>query len=160
MGLYKMLTARKKIQKEGKAEPDAFEDSVAQALFDLEVSATELTKSLRELYITSAKKLETGDRSVILIFVPFRLLDSFHKIQARLVRELEKKFSGSHVVIIANRKIVRPDSRKQRQARQKVPRSRTLTSVHESILDDVCYPAEIVGKRIRYRVDGSKTLKV
>jgi len=26
--------------------------------------------------------------------VPFRLLKNFHKIQSRLVRELEKKFSG------------------------------------------------------------------
>ena len=32
-----MFTARKKIQKENGAEPDELEDSVAQAMFDLEV---------------------------------------------------------------------------------------------------------------------------
>jgi len=32
--------------------------------------------------------------------------------------------------------------------------------VHEAILEDVVFPAEIVGKRVRYRVDGSKIMKV
>lgn len=60
--------------------------------------------------------------------MPFRLLKSFHKIQQRLVRELEKKFSGKDVVIIANRRIMAPTTSGQSNAR---PRSRTLTAVHE-----------------------------
>lgn len=32
--------------------------------------------------------------------------------------------------------------------------------VHDAILTDLVYPTEIVGKRIRYRVDASKILKV
>lgn len=34
------------------------------------------------------------------------------------------------------------------------------TQVHDAILDDLVYPTEIVGKRIRYKLDGSRTLKV
>ena len=39
-------------------------------------------------------------------------------------------------------------------------RSRTLQAVHTAILDDLVYPAEIVGKRIRIRLDGSRLFKV
>lgn len=124
--------------------------------------------------------------------MPFRLLKSFHKIQHRLIRELEKKFSGkvlalsnpppSHhihrtmherlhcaievmhltifcapstqdVVVVAQRRIMAPTTTGVATAR---PRSRTLTAVHEAILEDLVYPTEIVGKRIRYRLDGSK----
>ncbi|PWA77771.1 Nitrilase/cyanide hydratase and apolipoprotein N-acyltransferase family protein [Artemisia annua] len=33
-------------------------------------------------------------------------------------------------------------------------------SVHDAMLEDVCHPAEIVGKRVRYRLDGSKIIKI
>eukprot|EP00877_Chromochloris_zofingiensis_P012430 jgi/Chrzof1/7440/Cz02g24040.t1 len=154
-----MFTARKKIVKERGAEPDEFEESVAQALFDLEATNAELKADLRDLYITSAKEIDVHgtSRKAIVIHVPYRLLKAFHKIQQRLVRELEKKFSGKDVVIVANRRILPPPTSGKANAR---PRSRTLTAVHDAILDDLVYPTEIVGKRIRYRVDGSKVLKV
>lgn len=38
--------------------------------------------------------------------------------------------------------------------------SRTLTSVHDAILEDLVFPSEIVGKRIRIKLDGSKLIKV
>ena len=79
---------------------------------------------------------------------------------SRLVRELEKKFSGKHVVFIAQRRILPKPTRKANKLKQKRPRSRTLLAVHNSILDDLVYPAEIVGKRIRIRLDGSRLFKV
>jgi small subunit ribosomal protein S7e len=88
-----MFTARHKIVKPGNATPDEFESSVAQELFNLESSAAELKADLNDLYICGAKEIELdGGRKAIIIFVPYRQLKDFHKIQARLVRELEKKF--------------------------------------------------------------------
>ncbi|KAF0754491.1 hypothetical protein AaE_005303 [Aphanomyces astaci] len=116
---------------------------------------------MKDLYITAAKQVDVpGGRKAIVIFVPFRLLKNFNKIQARLVRELEKKFSGRHVVIIAQRTILGKGHARGHNVSAPRARSRTLTAVQDSILDDLVYPTEIVGKRTRVRLDGSKLLKV
>lgn len=116
---------------------------------------------MQDLFITAAKEVEVSNsRKAIIIHVPFRLLKSFHRIQQRLIRELEKKFSGKHVVIIAQRRILPRESRSNRVSKQSRPFSRTLQSVHDETLEDLVYPTEIVGKRTRMRVDGSKLLKV
>ncbi|KAK2091402.1 hypothetical protein P7K49_030686 [Saguinus oedipus] len=39
-------------------------------------------------------------------------------------------------------------------------RSRTLTAVHDAILEDLVFPSEIVGKRIRVNLGGSRLIKV
>ena len=62
-----------------------------------------------------------------MIFVPVPQLKAFQKQQPRLVRELEKKFSGKHVVFIAQRRILPKPTRKANKLKQKRPTSRTLT---------------------------------
>ncbi|OMJ94903.1 hypothetical protein SteCoe_1760 [Stentor coeruleus] len=46
------------------------------------------------------------------------------------------------------------------KGQQKRPYSRTLTKVHEAILDDLVYPNSILGKRIRMKADGRRVFKV
>ena len=49
--------------------PDVFEESVAQALFDLEATSAELKGDLRDLYIISAKEVDvSGGRKAIIIY--------------------------------------------------------------------------------------------
>jgi hypothetical protein len=93
----------------------------------------------------------------------FPCWDSVELTICSLTRELEKKFSDRHVLIVASRRILpRPkrSNRSRTSQTQKRPRSRTLTAVHDAILTDLVYPVEIVGKRLRTREDGSKVLKV
>ncbi|XP_058091501.1 small ribosomal subunit protein eS7-like [Magnolia sinica] len=153
-----MFTSRQKIQKGKDVEPTEFEESVAQSFFDLENTNQELKSDLKDLYINSAVQMDiSGNRRAVVIHVPHRLRKAYRKIHVRLVRELEKKFSGKDVILIASRRIMRPPKKGSAAVR---PRSRTLTAVHEAMLEDVVYPAEIVGKRIRYRLDGSKIIKI
>merc|ERR1712142_541755 len=149
-----------KVVKPGGEQPDDLEKSVGEALLELEVNS-DLKTQLRELYITGAKELDVGDKKkCLIIFVPVPLLRQFQKIQVRLVRELEKKFSGKHVIVIAQRRILPKPTRKTRNQKQMRPRSRTLTAVHDSILEDLCFPSEIVGKSIRVKLDTSRITKV
>ncbi|EIN10476.1 40S ribosomal protein S7 [Punctularia strigosozonata HHB-11173 SS5] len=140
--------------------PDEIETAVAQAIIDLENSNSDLKTELRPLQISAAREVDVrGGKKAIVVFVPVPQLKAFHKVQARLTRELEKKFSDRHVVFVAQRRMLPKPTRTSR-VKQKRPRSRTLTQVHEKILEDLVFPSEIVGKRTRVAVDGSKLLKV
>jgi len=93
----------------------------------------------------------------------FKIKETNECVCYSLTRELEKKFSDRHVLFVASRRILPRASRSNRSRntlKQKRPRSRTLTAVHDSILTDLVFPVEIVGKRVRTKEDGAKILKV
>jgi hypothetical protein len=129
------------------------------------------TRILRSRLVTAARRSSSSSRSpfsragtrpssgTYTLSLPHALVLT----SSSLTRELEKKFSDRHVLIVASRRILpRPkrSNRSRTSQTQKRPRSRTLTAVHDAILTDLVYPVEIVGKRLRTREDGSKILKV
>jgi len=142
--------------------PTELEKQIAQAMSDLS-SSTEIKGQMNELYFVGAQEFDFGAaKKCIVIYVPVPQLRDYQKIHQRLVRELEKKFSGSHVVFVAKRRILpKPVRGKNRKPlKQKRPRSRTLTAVHDAILSDLVFPAEVVGRRIRVKLDGKQLMKV
>ena len=148
----------RKIQKD---KPDNLENLVAKALSDLEMGSAEIRPDLAPLKFLSAREVDvTANRKAIVIVVPFIQLQQYRKIQGKLVRELEKKFSGQHVLFIANRRILKKESKTNCVKRQKRPYSRTATAVHAAILEDLTFPVDIVRKRTRVRSDTSKLLKI
>lgn len=134
------------------------ETQVSKALSELE-NTKDFAEQLKNLTVASVKEVEvSGNKNAIVLFVPYQQHSKYQKIQAKLIRELEKKFSGKHVLIIAQRTILTGNYK--RSSGQMRPRSRTLTAVHAAILEDIVYPIMVVGKRIRVRQDTSKLLKV
>ncbi|KAK1584231.1 hypothetical protein Q3G72_031032 [Acer saccharum] len=102
----------------------------SQALFDLENTNQELKSDLKDLYINQAIQMDVaGNRKAIVVYVPFRL----------------RKAYGKDVILIATRRIVRPPNKGSVVQR---PRTCTLTAVHDAVLEDMVFPAQIVGKCI------------
>merc|ERR1712129_353488 len=121
----------------------------------------DIKAELRDLYISGAQDVEVKNRTALVVHFPFRVWKNVKKIQGRLIREMEKKFNKKHVIFTAKRTILGKDFRRKGSKCFPVrPRSRTLTHVHEAILEDVVGPTEIVGERTRISVDGTKLLKV
>merc|ERR1711991_659097 len=157
--LNRKFTVKGKILKEN---PNELETSVAQALYDLQVSPQlkDLGAELKPLFILAAIEVKVATtKPAVVVFIPYILRAQLRKIQSRLVRELEKKFSKTFV-IVAQRRILSKPTPNNKVKQQKRPYSRTVTAVHEAILEDIAYPADIVGKRVRHKLDGSQLHKV
>jgi small subunit ribosomal protein S7e len=61
--------------------------------------------------------------------------------------------------VVAQRKIVPKYSRRAGAGAKPRARKYTLTAVHDAILEDLVYPTEVVGRRLRVKLDG-QVLKV
>eukprot|EP00745_Piridium_sociabile_P003307 TRINITY_DN119737_c0_g1_i1.p1 TRINITY_DN119737_c0_g1~~TRINITY_DN119737_c0_g1_i1.p1 ORF type:complete len:217 (-),score=39.99 TRINITY_DN119737_c0_g1_i1:177-827(-) len=152
---------RKIAPKKGIATHSKLEEDVAKALLDIEGSNnSEMKVELHDIQIVSAKEIEVvtpkETRSAIIVFFPYKVWKSVKRIQSRLIQEFEKKFNRKHVVLVAQRTILKRACKGFKIR----PRTRTLTSVHDALLEDIAGPGEIVGKRTRVKADGGTLLKI
>ena len=158
-----MFNARGKILKKDEEKTD-LEEEIAKRIYDLEMkSEGTLKANLENVYITGAQHIDFTDRAgrqaqALLVRIPFRSLPYFKKARGPIVTALEKKFKGSTVIVAATRTIL---SKFQKTHKNEVrPRSRTLTSVHNNLLEDVVAPAHIAAKHTRMLATGGRVIKV
>ena len=107
---------------------------------------------MKEFKFTDDKKNES---TALVVYMPF----PYHKENKSQIKSIcnyltEKR--KQHVFVIAKRTIINPRS----DYAQNIPRSRTLTSVYDSILEDILIPGQIIGKRTRIRLDGTQLIKI
>jgi len=126
---------------------------------ELRDSNSILKEEMLKLQVENVNELNVeGNKTTVLINVNEDGIKSLQKVHHDLLLLLEKSL-GKPVLLIPLRKTV--DGKKFRKnIGKKVPRTKTLTYVQENILEDLLYPATIVGKRIRYPRGQKKHLKV
>ena len=143
------------------AKPTEYEYHVAQTLGEIEASSADLKGELKEIRITGASEFEGkyrgAVRQAVIIFVHHKSKAALKKIHTRLQNELSKRFRKP-VLLLLQRTILPKYFKTKGQ--QKRPYSRTLTQVHEAVLDDLVHPVAILGKRIRVKTDGRRVFKV
>lgn len=150
------------VKKSGEKSDD-LENLIAKELSHLAKGNSDVASKLKGLYFLAAKEIPVNNKKkAVAIFIPYKLLSRFNRIKNDVIHELEMKFSGRQVVIIAQRTILSPSFTRKTgvKAGSVRPYSRTLKAVHEALLEDIVYPVNVAGKRIRYKTDGTKTLKV
>merc|ERR1712173_372965 len=137
--LNMVLSITNKLQKKNNQRASDIENSVASTLLDIQNGADAATKEqLMQLHVVAVKEIDVGGRNALILMVPAQQVVGWQKVQTKIVRELEKKFSGKHVLVIG---------------------ARSVKHVHEAILEDCVFPAEITGKRIRHKMDDSTAIK-
>ena len=106
-------------------------------------------KELESIKIVNASEVALeGNKHCYLVQVECASEKDLKKVNTLLTKKLEDHFS-TPVVIIPAKKRINGNLYKKYQG-TKVPRDRTLAAVFDAYLDDLVFPATIVGKRIRF----------
>jgi len=156
-----MTTPAQKIVKVNDEQPNKLDEEIATALISIETSqSSDIKAQVRDIVISGSKEVDTSKaEKVVVVFFPYKSWKTVKQIQGKLIRELEKKLKHK-VILVANRTILDKNFKRKGLNLKIRPRSRTLTSVHDAILQDIVGPTEIVGKRTRISQDGTKLIKI
>lgn len=133
--------------------------TLVNALQNIQDKDPEIKKEAAGIKIENAAEIQTADnKKAYLVHVSKDSITSLHKIHSEVIKKLESKLSHP-VVIVPTRKPINGNLFRRYRG-TKVPRTDTLTNVYDSFLQDVVYPAAIVGKRIRFPKSKGRLFKV
>ena len=149
--------SKKESQKKGAVSE--IQKNVSNALEKIKDSEKEHKAELDPLKIEHANEVQMNEnQKCYLIQVSTPNLAGFKKVHSLLTKKLEEHLSSNVMIIPARKRVNGKEYRTY--VSKKVPRDKTLTAVFDGYLDDILYPATIVGKRVRYPVGKTRIYKV
>merc|ERR1739845_253818 len=146
----------------GTRQPTDLEKEIAKVIFDLAQSSSENREEFKNIYIAGAREFQINqlgkkEKRVVLIYVPYPSLKSAQKLHYKIVSEIQKR-KNVQAFITAKRTILSKWIKVHKS--QTRPRSRTMTSVFDSILEDLLLPGNITARRIRHKLNGKLVYKI
>jgi small subunit ribosomal protein S7e len=153
-----MLMHQDKIGEKNRQIVDEITKNLTNVLSRIEDSNPQLKKDLANLKIEQTKEIAVNDKRCYLVRVNESAVKNLHNVHSEIVQKLEEHFSTPVIIVPLRSKIDGKLYRKYRGT--KVPRDKTLTAIHDTYLEDLLYPATIVGKRVRYPKGSCRVFKV
>ena len=127
-------------------------DLVPDNRADKKAPRASLVSDVREFQFTSPDKKTVH---ALVVNLPFVFVQNNRALVTKIVNEIQKK-KNRHAFVLAKRTIIN----KKADFKQIIPRNRTLTAVFDALLEDLIFPANVIGRRWRYRLNGSQLGKI
>ena len=154
-----MLMQSDKLSNKNRATVNEITKNLTTVLTRIQETDQSIKKDLENLKIENANEISVGaDKRCYLVQVNEAAVKNLHNVHSDIVKKLEEHFSTPVVIVPYRKKINGKLFRRFRG--NKVPRDKTLSAVYDSYLEDLLYPATIVGKRVRYPNGKSRLYKV
>jgi small subunit ribosomal protein S7e len=154
-----MLCQTDKLGNKSRATVNEITKNLTNVINRIQDSDQRLKKDLEGLSIEGANEISVGNnKRCYLVQVNESSMKNVQNVHAEIVKKLEDHFN-TPVLIVPYKKRVNGKLYRRYVGKQ-VPRNKTLTAVYDSLLEDLLYPATIVGKRVRYPKGGNRLFKV
>ena len=133
---------------------------VSTIVKNLAKASEENTKLLKNAKVVDVKQfvVKTEDNKslkALVIYLPFPYLKDHKPAVNKIINEVQAK-TGSYTFVVAKRTVIS----KWSDYNQKISKSRTLTDVCDAILEDLLTPGQIIGRRMRVRLNGTHLYKI
>ena len=94
-------------------------------------------------------KPDQDSQKCLLLTLPFPFVASQKQTIPKIINQVQKQTKLNTFVVSKKTMISKRSGYKQ-----KIPVSRTLNAVHDRTLEELLFPANIVGKRVRFNLKG------
>lgn len=119
---------------------------------DKKTSKTEIVHEVKEIKIAGDDK---KTYNALVVYLPFVYVKNHRALISKIINDIQTK-KKLPTFVVSQRTLIN----KKSDFKQKIPRNRTLTAVYDSLLEDLISPGVIIGKRLRFHLDGTQHTKV